>query len=216
MDRIRADRPVARSPCCWVERPRPWPQTDYRNLDDAPSGVHRGRLPARAPRLRAARPLSLRAGAAGNDAHTCLARARVRRPRQPQVGIEAAARRARPGCGDRLGTRRARAFALYNFNTESPGLPALSLRADVSLPVGALAGDVARLSCRPSRPARWGRTRLHLNAARSFGSEDDRRRWTRRRAGATALRADRTLFRQSLLFVGETAAPAGRAARRSK
>jgi hypothetical protein len=91
---------------------------------------------------------------------------------------------------------------LYNFNTEGPVLPALSIGTDLALPVGSLAGGDARVSLRGVATRSWGLTRIHLNALRSFGSEDDpgvefAPRW---RYG---LAADRTLFRQSLLFVGE-------------
>jgi hypothetical protein len=95
-----------------------------------------------------------------------------------------------------------RVFGLYNFNTEGPVLPALSLAADVALPVGAHAGDDPRFSLRAIATRSWGLTRLHLNAAWSFGSEDQpgvefAPRW---RYG---LAVDRTFFRSSLLVVGE-------------
>lgn len=91
---------------------------------------------------------------------------------------------------------------LYNFNTEGPVLPALSLGADLSLPVGSLAGDAARVSLKGIATRSWGRTRLHFNAVRSVGSEDEpgvelAPRWS------YSLALDRTLFRQSLLLVGE-------------
>ncbi len=93
-------------------------------------------------------------------------------------------------------------FGLYNFNTEGPVLPALSLGADVALPVGSLAGDDPRFSLRAIATRSWGLTRLHFNAVRSFGSEDRpgvefAPRWS------YSLAADRTFFRQSLLLVGE-------------
>ena len=94
------------------------------------------------------------------------------------------------------------AFGLYNFNTESPALPALSLAADLDLPIGSLAGEDARFSLTGIATRSWGLTRVHLNAAWSFGSEDQ--------PGAEAaprwrysVAADRTLFRQSLMLVGE-------------
>lgn len=91
---------------------------------------------------------------------------------------------------------------LYNFNTEGPVLPAFSLGADVSLPVGALAGDDPRFSLRALATRSWGLTRLHFNAVRSFGSEDQpgvefAPGWS------YSLAADRTFFRKSLLLVGE-------------
>jgi hypothetical protein len=94
------------------------------------------------------------------------------------------------------------AFGLYNFNTEGPVLPALSVGADVALPVGSLAADDARVTLRGIATRSWGLTRLHFNAVRSFGSGDEpgvefAPRWS------YSLAVDRTLFRQSLLLVGE-------------
>ena len=91
---------------------------------------------------------------------------------------------------------------LYNFNTEGPVLPALSLGADLAFPVGSLAGEDVRFSLRGIATRSWGLTRLHINAARSFGSEDEpgvasAPRWS------VGFAADRTFFRQSLLLVGE-------------
>lgn len=92
--------------------------------------------------------------------------------------------------------------ALYNFNTESPRLPALSLGADLALPVGSLAGEDARVSLRAVGTRSWGLTRAHLNVVRSFGAEDEpgpasAPRWS------WGVALDRTLFRESLLLVGE-------------
>jgi hypothetical protein len=95
-----------------------------------------------------------------------------------------------------------RVFGLYNFNTEGPVLPAFSIGADVGFPVGSLAGEDTRVSLKAIATRSWGLTRLHLNAVRTFGSEDDpgvafAPRWS------YSLAMDRTLFRQSLLLVGE-------------
>jgi hypothetical protein len=98
-----------------------------------------------------------------------------------------------------------RVFALYNFNTESRWLPALSLRTDVGLPVGSLAGDGARVAAKVVATRSWGRTRAHVNLARGFGSEDalamaePLARWN------ASLAVDRTFFRSSMLLIGEIA-----------
>jgi hypothetical protein len=94
------------------------------------------------------------------------------------------------------------AFGLYNFNTEGPALPAVSVAADLALPVGSLAAADARASLSGIVTRSWGLTRLHFNAVRSFGSDEQpgvefAPRWR------YSLAADRTLFRQSLLLVGE-------------
>jgi hypothetical protein len=93
-------------------------------------------------------------------------------------------------------------FGLYNFNTEGPVLPAFSLGADLALPAGSLAGDDARVSIRGIATRSWGLTRAHLNATRSFGSEDQpgvefAPRWS------YGLAIDQTVFRKSLLLLGE-------------
>jgi hypothetical protein len=94
------------------------------------------------------------------------------------------------------------AFALYNFNTEGERLPALSLGVDVDLPVGSLAGEDTRVSLRAITTRSWGLTRVHLNAVRSFGP-DDRPGIEFAPSWSYGLAVDRTLFRQSLLLVGE-------------
>jgi len=106
------------------------------------------------------------------------------------------------GTETELGLAGLNVFGLYNFNTEGPVLPAVSLGADLAVPVGSLAGDEARISVRAVATRSWGLTRLHLNAVRSFGSESQpgvefAPRWS------YGLAVDRTLFRHSLLLVGE-------------
>jgi len=96
-----------------------------------------------------------------------------------------------------------RVFALYNFNTESLVLPALSVRTDVTFPVGSLGGSDTHVTVKGIVTRSFGRTRLHLNGAYSFGTDgtpatvEAAERWW---FGAAL---DRTLFRQSLLLVGE-------------
>ena len=96
-----------------------------------------------------------------------------------------------------------RVFALYNFNTESLVLPAFSLRTDVTFPVGSLGGSDTHVTVKGIVTRSFGRTRLHLNGARSFGPDgtpaavEAAERWW---VGAAL---DRTLFRQSLLLVSE-------------
>ena len=107
-----------------------------------------------------------------------------------------------------------RLFAFYNFNTEGPVLPALALRADLSLPIGDLAGDAARVGVTAVATRSWGRTRAHVNGTVGFGSDDDGAsataihgvpRW------AASVAVDRTFLRRSLLVVGEVAASVSRA-----
>jgi hypothetical protein len=109
---------------------------------------------------------------------------------------------------DRSGLAGARGFLLYNFFNEARHLPAVSLRGDLSLPVGSLGGDGARGQLKLLATRSAGRWRLHGNVAYGFGdptrpsTADPLPRWS---AGAAL---DRTLFRQSLLLVGDVAASA--------
>ncbi len=94
-------------------------------------------------------------------------------------------------------------FALYNFNTEGLLLPAIALRADAVFPVGSLGGDETQVSFKGIVTRSWGPTRLHLNGAVRLGRDaagpvvEGIERWW---CGAAL---DRTLFRHSLLLVGE-------------
>jgi len=96
-----------------------------------------------------------------------------------------------------------RAFALYNANTEGPLLPALALRADGFFPVGSTAGNATRGEVKLIATRTIGRSRLHLNGALGIGPDasgtpvEGASRWW---YGAAL---DRTLFRQSVLLVGE-------------
>ncbi|MGH7645149.1 MAG: hypothetical protein ACREMR_06145, partial [Gemmatimonadales bacterium] len=82
-------------------------------------------------------------------------------------------------------------------------LPAFSLRTDVTLPVGALGGDGTHVAIKAITTRSWGRNRIHLNGAVRLGRDaigplvEGLDRWW---YGAAL---DRTLFRRSLLLVGE-------------
>jgi hypothetical protein len=96
-----------------------------------------------------------------------------------------------------------RVFGLYNFNTESPWLPALSLRVDGVFPVGELAGDRTRVSFKGIATRSFGRGRVHLNGGMSVGEQD-------RLAAAegawdwyAGAAADHSFIRSSTLFVAE-------------
>ena len=103
----------------------------------------------------------------------------------------------------RAGLSGLRGFALYNFNAESPALPAIALRADVRLPAGSFAGSETRVTLKGIATRSWGRQRLHLNGAYTLGPDaspalvEPAGRWW----WGAAL--DRTLFRQSLLLLAE-------------
>jgi hypothetical protein len=96
-----------------------------------------------------------------------------------------------------------RFFALYNFFTEGPVLPAVSLRGDLGVPVGNLAGDAVRGTAKIIVTRSWGRTRFHLNVARGFGDEEAVSRVEPLPRWLWGGAVDHTLFRQSILLLGE-------------
>jgi hypothetical protein len=59
--------------------------------------------------------------------------------------------------------------ALYNLNTETLGLPAFALAADVLLPVGRFAPERAYASVTGIATRTLGRSRLHVNGSYTFG-----------------------------------------------
>ena len=99
-----------------------------------------------------------------------------------------------------------RVGALYNFFTESPALPALSLRGDAHLPFGRYGGENARFGLTLLSTRSFGAWRTHLNAGWGFRDPEESAllhplpRW---HLGAAV---DRTLYRQSLLLVGSLSA----------
>jgi hypothetical protein len=110
------------------------------------------------------------------------------------------------GDGDGVAVGGPRLFALLNLNTEMPSLPALSVRGDLSLPWGDQAGSGVLASVKGIATRAWGTWRAHLNGSRSFGAAgraptlDPPTRWL------ASLAIDRTLWRQSLLVLGEVQA----------
>jgi len=119
------------------------------------------------------------------------------------VGVKLPIAGGRSATGRDWGISGLRVFALYNFNTEGGWLPALALRTDAVFPVGALAGEHTRVSVKAIATRSFGRSRIHLNGAYTFGSEgipavaDAAPKWW---AGGAV---DRTLFRRSTLLLAE-------------
>ncbi len=117
------------------------------------------------------------------------------------LGLKLPIARAETVSGHEWGISGLRLFGLYNFNTEARWLPALALRADATFPVGSLAGEGTRVTAKAIATRSWGPTRIHLNAAYTFGSDrppaaaDAAHKWWL--GGAV----DRTLFRQSALLI---------------
>ncbi len=180
-------------------------QIDYRNLDDERPVATEDAYPIERYAFELLVPYRYERMAGGESLHLFGLEAGYGVYDNAQLGIElpfAGVDPADPGETE-WGLAGVELFALYNLNTESPTLPALSLRSDMSLPVGALAGEATRLSLKAIATRSWGFYRFHFNVSRSFGSEDAPGaaevlpRWS------YGFAVDRTLFRRSVLLVGE-------------
>lgn len=105
--------------------------------------------------------------------------------------------------GDGGGLAGLRPFAFYNFNTETSSLPAVGLRLDVTVPVGALGGDGVLTSATALFTRSFGTTRLHLNTGATVGEavdaplEDAPSRWN------ASLAVDHTLWRWSMVVMAD-------------
>ncbi|MEO5799830.1 MAG: hypothetical protein ABIZ70_14485 [Gemmatimonadales bacterium] len=99
-----------------------------------------------------------------------------------------------------------RAYAFYNFNSESASLPGFALRADVAFPGGVAAGDRATVALKAIATRSWGRFRTHLNVVHGFGegaslpATDAAPRW------GASLASDLLSIRRSTLFLFEVRA----------
>jgi hypothetical protein len=182
-----------------------WAQIDYRNLDDDRPVVTEDAYPVERYAFELLAPYRYEAEPDGARLHTAVPEVAYGLARNAQVGLKLPLAAVDESTGTDWGLAGLRVFGLYNFNTETRNLPALSLRADASFPVGSLAGEGGRFAIKAIATRSWGRTRAHLNASRGFGSEDalsvaePLSRWS------ASLAIDRTFFRSSILLIGEVA-----------
>jgi hypothetical protein len=183
-------------------------QIDYRNLDDDRPVTTEDAYPVEHHAFELLAPYRFEREQGGVRSHLFPLEVEYGVMDNTQIGIKApiAGFDAGPTADTDWGLAGLGAFALYNFNTESPTLPALSIRADLSLPVGSLAGNAARFGLKAIATRSWGLYRLHFNVLRSFGSEDDPPAVEGLARSSYSLAVDRTLFRQSVLLVAEVSA----------
>lgn len=177
-------------------------QIDYRNLDDDRPLATEDAYPVEHHAFELLLPYAFEADHGGERLHAFIPELEYGIIRNGQIGIKAPIG-GRHNVGDtEWGLAGLRIFGLYNLNSESRTLPAVSARADVALPVGGLAGDATRVSLKAIATRSWGRTRFHVNAAWTLGNGqrlaavDPSTRWR------YSLAVDRTLFRQSALLIG--------------
>lgn len=180
-------------------------QIDYRNLDDDRPAFVEDAYPVERWAFELLAPWRYEREADGGTLHLIVPELAYGLHRNLQVGIKLPLAGAASGAGDRTwGVAGLRAFALYNFNTEAPALPALSLRADAGLPVGGLGGEGTRVGLKAIATRSFGWQRVHLNASWGVGAADRLPVAEAIPAWSAGVAVDRTLFRQSLLLVVET------------
>ena len=185
-------------------------QIDYRNLDDDRPTLIEDAYPAERFAFELLAPYRYERGIGGRELHLTVPELEYGVFSNTQVGfklpfarISGGAGPGQPAAGSRAGLAGVQLFGLYNFNTEGPLLPALAVRGDVTFGVGSLGGTGTRGAVKFIATRSWGATRIHLNVARGFwaatgfGVAEGLSRWTY--GGAV----DRTLWRRSLLVIGE-------------
>ncbi len=183
-------------------------QIDYRNIDDDRPTLVEDAYPVEFRAFEVLAPYRFEAEAGPRHAHVFEPEIEYGLLRNFHAGIKFPIAGVREPAGGapantEWGLAGIRAFGLYNFFTEGRWLPALSLRTDVTLPVGSLAGDATRFSVKGIATRTWGFNRIHVNVARTFGSEtalgaaESLPRWL------YGVAYDRTLFRQSILAIAE-------------
>lgn len=104
------------------------------------------------------------------------------------------------GEGGLAGTR---AYAFYNFNAETAGLPGFALRTDLALPGGAHAGEQVTVALKAIATRSWGKLRTHFNLAHGFGSTASLPTAETAPKWGASLAADLVSFRHSTLFLLE-------------
>lgn len=178
-------------------------QIDYRNLDDDRPTLIEDAYPAERYAFEFQAPWRFSRDGSGGTLHSFVPELAYGIFRNMHLGLKMPIAGSSAVAGREWGVSGLRAFAFYNFNTESRSLPALSLRGDVTFPVGSMAGEGTRVTVKGIATRSWGKTRVHLNGAYTFGSDrplgaaEAANKWWY--GGAV----DRTLFRRSVLLIGE-------------
>jgi hypothetical protein len=176
-------------------------QTDYRNVDEGRPTRVEDAFPVERYAFEFLTSYALEREPGGGVVHAFVPELEYGIVANGELGITAPIGMLYQGGVARAGLAGLRAFALYNFNTETAALPAVALRADVRLPAGSFAGGATRVTLKGIATRSWGRHRLHLNGAYTLGPDaspalvEPAERWW----WGAAL--DRTLFRESLLLL---------------
>ena len=178
-------------------------QIDYRNLEDDRPGLIEDAYSLERHAFEFLAPWRFSRDRQGTTTHAFTPELEYGVLRNAQLGVKLPIAGNATGEGRVWGLAGLKLFALYNFNTESRGLPGLALRADLTFPVGSLAGEGTRLTLKGLATRSFGMQRVHLNGAftfgrdRALGAAEAAHKWW------AGLAADHTLFRQSTLLVAE-------------
>jgi len=178
-------------------------QIDYRNLDDGRPVRVEDAYPVERYAFEFLVPYGFER-AQGATVHALVPELSYGMLRNLHVGVKLPLASGDPGSGgSRLGLAGFRGLALLNLATESPRLPAVAVRVDGYLPAGSLGGSAANGSIELIGTRHFGRSRLHLNGAYGVGRFDTRAAVEGGEQWWYGGALDRTLFRQSLLLIGE-------------
>jgi len=180
-------------------------QIDYRSLDSGRPVLSQDAYPVERYAFEFLAPYRFEDDAGGSQVHVLLPELAYGAIRNGEVGLELPLAAVNASAGTDWGLAGLRLSALYNFNTESGGIPAISIRGDASFAVGSLAGDGTRGSLKAIATQSWGSLRLHLNASRGFGPEDALGAAEALPRWQASAALDRTFFRSSLLLIAEVA-----------
>jgi len=177
-------------------------QTDYRNLDGERPSFIADAYPIERWAFELSMPWRYERSASGQSAHIFGAEVSYGMFRNGQVGLELPLAAVDPGPQTTWGLAGLRAFGLYNLTTESGSWPAVSLRADLALPVGVNGGDATRGGLQLLATRSFGAQRIHVNFSAAAGPDggamvESLPRWS------AGLAIDRTFIRESLLLIGE-------------
>lgn len=177
-------------------------QTDYRNLDGERPTFIADAYPVERWAFEFSMPWRFERSSGGGSAHILGPELSYGIFRNGQIGVELPFAAVDQGPETKWGIAGLRTFGLYNLTTESGSWPAVSLRADLSLPVGANGGDATRVGAQVLATRSFGAQRIHVNLSAAAGPDNSDQveslpRWS---AGAAI---DRTFIRESLLLIGE-------------
>jgi len=180
-------------------------QIDYRNLDDHRPVSTEDAYPVERHAFELILPYHFEAGSGGANVHAVVPEITYGAFANAQIGFKAPFATV-SGAGSReTGLSGLSLFALYNLNTDGPWIPALSLRGDLSLPLGSLGGDGSRFTLTAIATRSWGMMRAHLNGSWTFGSDEPPAAFEAADRWSASIAVDRAVIRRSLLLIGEVA-----------